>query len=373
MLRVSVVALVVACSGCGRIGFDEAPLALAPATSRSNLNTRTTFVASGGTPPYTFAITAGSGTLDAVTGEFRAPSYPGAASVEVIDAAGAVATAEIDFGGDALYAVGGYVNDVARDEVWRSTDGATWEVVGRLPAARGGGALVVLEDRLIYAGGSNGPEGTSFAEVWASTDGIAWAELGQLPAPMYASATAVFEGRMWLVGGRLADESYATRVLSSRDGATWQAEPSLTVGLHGGEAAVVDDALWLVAGHESANQTAAIWARRGDGSWTANGDVPVAGEYHAVTVHAGELWVAGGLGLRDRVVTSSDGTTWADHQRLPLDRDYATLIGWQDALWVVAGIPAMTWRSDDGAAWSVAGSFPALTTGSSIVQFTPRP
>lgn len=371
--------VLLAIAGCGRIGFDEltpgsgSELAITPTVARTNLNSQVAFAATGGEPPYAFALATGTGELEEATGRFRAPSYPGSATVEVIDATGARASAELSFGGDALYAVGSFINDIASDVVWRSLDGMAWEPVGNLPAARGGGGLLVFDDQLFYAGGGDDPEGTFFDEVWSSPDGITWTEIGRLPAPSHACAAAVLDGRMLLIGCRTQSSAYTTLVWSSSDGASWQTEPPLTVALHGAVSAIVDGAVWVVAGHESSGETSAIWIRLADGSWVDGGDVPVAGEYHGVTVHAGELWVAGGLGLRDRVVTSRDGIAWVDRSRLPISRDFSTLLEWQDALWVIAGIPAQTWRSVGGGPWSIVGAFPVLDSGTAIVQFTPRP
>lgn len=368
--------MVLTCVGCGRIAFDEvAPtgsdLAITPEVARTNLASQLTFVASGGEPPYSFARTSGTGTIDLSTGVFRAPGYPGTATIEVTDTVGAVATAQVSFGGDLLYAAGGFVGTIARDEVWSSSDGASWQVVGRLPGARGAGELLVLDDRLLFLGGSNMPDGVHYSDIWASDDGTAWTSLGQLPQGLYATTAAVFEQRLWLLGGRTPGDAYENRVWSSSDTVTWQDETVLASGIHGGEAAVVDGALWLVAGHESSGQSARIWSRRVDGSWADQGNVPAAGEYHGVTVHADELWVAGGLGLNDRVVTTSDGVTWTERPSLPIPQDFASLIEWQDALWVVGGQPAAISRLD-GDVWTSVGTFPVVAQGTAFTPFTPR-
>jgi len=64
------------------------PLAAAVGTS-GTFN----FLASGGATPYTFAVTSGSGTVNAVSGAYTAPASPGTAIVTVSDAAGASSSA----------------------------------------------------------------------------------------------------------------------------------------------------------------------------------------------------------------------------------------------------------------------------------------
>lgn len=372
--------LIAPTSGCGRVAFDELegldahdanqPLAIAPVVARINVSSQIALVASGGNPPYTFSRTVGGGRIDAMTGVFRAPRYPGGATLSVTDTEGVVATAEIQFGGDALYVAGGFVSGTAISTVWRSFDGATWDVIGQLPAPRGGGVFVVLDDRMLYAGGAAATEGTRFAQVWSSVDGVTWLKIGDLPQARSDAAGGVLDDTLWILGGRVPGDEYNTAILTSRDGVEWREEVPLSVGLHGSETAIIDDTLWLVAGHDAAGATAAIQNRASDGTWSPRGNTPAAGEYHAVTVYQGQLWVAGGTGLTDRVVTTADGSTWTDRARLPLARSFAQLIEWQAAVWVVLGAPATTLRSVDGATWASMGSFPSLVETGGIVQFT---
>jgi hypothetical protein len=72
------------------------PIALSLTTTQSSVIPGATmqFVPSGGIAPYTFYLISGSGTLDTV-GDYTAPSSTGTATVEVTDANGSVATANV--------------------------------------------------------------------------------------------------------------------------------------------------------------------------------------------------------------------------------------------------------------------------------------
>ena len=135
------VVVFVAVAACGRVGFDPPDtLGIEPASARTNLNTRTAFTAVGGLPPYTFAISAGTGDIDVATGVFHAPEFPGAATIQVTDGTAATAVAQVSFGGDYLYYMGGF-DTTAHAEVWRSTDGIAWQVIGQIPQARSFGVV----------------------------------------------------------------------------------------------------------------------------------------------------------------------------------------------------------------------------------------
>src|SRR5688572_13992843 len=112
----------IALAGCGRIGFDEIegptglPLAAEASTARANFNSNVTIVASGGTPPYSYAVDVGSINE---AGVYRSTSRPSAATITVTDDDGAIVTVPIETGGIALFGVGGYTTTGSFSEVYR--------------------------------------------------------------------------------------------------------------------------------------------------------------------------------------------------------------------------------------------------------------
>jgi len=367
---VRAIAFVIAAAGCGRVGFEAVDLALAPETARINVGSSLQLAALGGAPPYTF--TTDTATIDAATGRLHATSAAGVATVTVTDASGATATATVDIGGDFLYLAGGF-DSVPHDEVWRTADGVTWEVVGHLPAPRTYGQLVVFDDALYFFGGwVDQPDGMATADAWRSSDGATWTPVGALPQIAAAQGAAVWNGRLWLADGIIPLDAYSPTLWSSTDGETWRDEPALPVGGHNMLLVPFRDGLWSVAGHEEAAQSAELNVTTDGATWSSPGAVPAAGEYHGTCAHAGKLWVAGGLGLARRIVSTSDGATWTDATPFALARQYVTALSFRGELWLVGGVPADTLHSPDGAAWTVLPPFPELLQGSSAVQFTPR-
>jgi len=87
-----------------------------------------------------------------------------------------------------LFALGPIPNDdpdfpeLGQDRVWRSTDGADWELLPQPPEFAG----AVVEDAIaagciLYAGGHRQGEGRVDAAVWTSLDGIEWHAATQPP------------------------------------------------------------------------------------------------------------------------------------------------------------------------------------------------
>jgi hypothetical protein len=368
--------LLILAAGCGRLWFEEVggdemgePLTI-EAPARINLNTTVPVTVTGGAPPYGLAIIEGTGELD---GElFRSAAHAGYAVVEVRDGFGDTASAQIRFGGDYLYAAGGSITMAAIDSVWRSEDGAQWQLVGTLPIPRSGGMLVVYEDQLLYIGGATMSDGTPGDHVFASRDGVTWTQLGTLPETREIPAAAVYRGRLYVGGGiRTPAAAYTNNVWSSADGVTWQPEPSLPAQIHGHVFVPWRDQLLSVAGHEASGQVDAIHAFNGT-SWRRLGAVPVAGEYHATAVIGDELWIAGGLGLLDRVVRTSDGVGFVDAAPMPQQRNWGGMFWHRDEIWIVSGVPAQPLHSSDGGAWTAAGAPPATNLDATgIAQFTP--
>lgn len=69
-------------------------LAVSPGVVSMIAGTTLSFAASGGSPPYLFAVAGGGGSIDATTGLYQAPSAPGSATVTLTDSSlGAVSAA----------------------------------------------------------------------------------------------------------------------------------------------------------------------------------------------------------------------------------------------------------------------------------------
>jgi hypothetical protein len=131
------------------------------------------------------------------------------------------------------------------NDVWRSTDGVTWEqVTASAPwAGRAGLSAAVLGDEIVVLGGSqnddsaivgpNGPQRKYFNDVWTSTDGVTW-EQATDAAPWEVragAAVAVKDDALYLLGGEdgftcspLPDcvPPYFNDVWRTTDGATWE-------------------------------------------------------------------------------------------------------------------------------------------------------
>jgi hypothetical protein len=96
------VLLAVAITGCNSFflgplldGETAEPLSIDPASTVIATDARATFIASGGYPPYEFAVDSGDGSIDSSSGVYTATSTDGAATVIVTDLVGNSQTATI--------------------------------------------------------------------------------------------------------------------------------------------------------------------------------------------------------------------------------------------------------------------------------------
>ena len=300
--------------GCGRLGFGDAPPAdadcavtISPSPARVNLNSRVTFAADGGVPDYLYSLTDGGGaTIDPATGELQAGPDPAVPTVEVADAAGCRATADVVVGGDTLWFAGGSTAAVPSKEVWRTTNGIDWILAGQLPQRRMYGALVTFRDQLLYIAGS---DGSPIATIYASPDGATWSTLPPLPMPSSNFGFAVHDGKLFVVGGN----GNADNVYASSDGSTWNLVGHLPDLNHGGSLVSLEGKLWYVGGH---NGNLYDWVlSSADGvSWTMEGTIPLAREYHSSLVISGAIMIAGGQDTTPTklgdISTSTTGTSW---------------------------------------------------------------
>ena len=150
--------------------------------------------------------------------------------------------------GDFVYVMGGSQNDdqsiigpggperIYFDDVWRSADGADWELMtDDAPwEPRAGAAVVTLDDHLYLLGGEDGftceplpdCEPPYFNDVWRSADGATWElvvdDAGWSPRPGHAcEVVGADEDRRIVCFGGFGLEENPADVWVSSDGAAW--------------------------------------------------------------------------------------------------------------------------------------------------------
>ncbi len=354
---------------CGRVGYDataDAGLLVSAPTAPLNLGSTSTVSASGGVPPYGYAVIAGDGAIDALTGRFRAPDRPGQTTVAVADAGGAVTTATIAHRGTTLFLLGGQLDGVPQDAVLASTDGATWTQVGRLPAARDSGSAFVWDDQIFYVGGVDAGL-ASRAEVWASPDGVTWSTVGALPAPVASAADGAHGGALWLAGGWHSTD--LTAVYRSVDGASWSQVGALPIGRHEADLQSHDGALYVFGGHQGSAYPVDV-LRSDDGvAWTTvAGQVNIATDFTGAGWHEGYAYRGGGYSVA--VERSADLATWSVLDPLPTPREGPALVSFDGRLLVIGGHVDVL-ASSAGRAWQTIGALPDDRGRVAVVQFTP--
>ena len=267
---------------------------------------------------------------------------------------------------DQMWIFGGWFQsyEAPPRDVWCSGDGKTWRLVQEtapwlhsdLPMT------LVFDDKMWLMGGwYNGrlPGHSASNQVWCSTDGATWERAASDAgwSPRLAGAVVAFKGAMWLLGGTENyyfgdDTSLKNDVWRSTDGQHWE-QVTADAGwepraYH--QAVVLNDRIYVFGGGNYVPEYRArndVWASEDGAHWTR---VTEAAPWHprlwfSSVVYRDRMWVLGGWSnnpsrnWRDAWY-SSDGTTWKqlDSAVIWKERHEHSAFVFQDKLWVAGGM-----------------------------------
>ena len=248
-----------------------------------------------------------------------------------------------------MWVLGGANGTNYYNDVWWSTDGASWTNANARGPTEGDGhwsnrqnhAVVVFDSKMWVLGGNNGSRKD---DVWWSSDGTSWTNANASGhwSARDNHAVVVFDSKMWVLGGN--DGSRKDDVWWSSDGITWtnanasghwSARLAHTV-------VVLDNKMWVLGGNGGGNQNDVWWSSDGatwtdanaSGHWSARG-------WHTSVVFDNKMWVLGGHdgGRKNDVWWSSDGTTWTNtnaREHWSPRSGYAA-VAFDEKMWVLGG------------------------------------
>jgi hypothetical protein len=257
------------------------------------------------------------------------------------------------------------------NEIWRSTDGASWTFVNYAPwEGRHTFGNAILDEKIWVLGGDP-LRGHYQPDVWYSSDGVDWTQ-ATAAAPWgerCLQCAAVHDGRIWVMGGETMtqfvpsgppDEHY-NDLWCSTDGANWtrvteHADWSPR-GMIGGSVEL-NGRMWLLGGgtYSPRSYFNDVWSSADGVTWRRDlAAAPWAPrQYHDVAVFDDKMWVLEGFngdlgGNRNDVWYSPDGVIWTELPDTPwAPRHAASVFVFDNALWMVAGnnMEKDVWRLD---------------------------
>lgn len=272
---------------------------------------------------------------------------------------------EVAYGGR-LWIFGGWFQsyEAPPRDVWSSPDGKTWtRVIEAAPWIHSDLPMsITFDDKMWMMGGwYNGrlPGHSASNQVWWSTDGATWqqATAGAEWSPRLAAALVEFKGKMWLLGGTenyyFGDASSVKNdVWSSADGEHWE-QVTANAGwppraYH--QAAVLDGRMYVFGGGNYVPEYMVlndVWMTEDGKNWEC---VTESAPWHprlwfSSAVYRDRMWVLGGWSNNpsknwDDAWYSKDGATWTQLKSKVMwrERHEHSVFVFDDKLWVAGGM-----------------------------------
>jgi hypothetical protein len=250
-----------------------------------------------------------------------------------------------------MWIIGGYLPHL-NDDVWCSSDGATWEKVGAI-GAKGGINIPInlVFDNKMWVSSNDG-------ELFASSDGKEWQLVNAAPpwAGRYAASGAVFKNRMWVLGGQSLDKSTLFNdVWSSRDGVNWKRETEHAAWSPRqlfSNVVVKDNKLWMIGGgitrYDPFEAYQDVWNSSDGVHWNRVLDRAPwpARIWSTCIVYHDHFFLLDGFQAQPTRINfndvwySGDGKTWRQLKTETIwkERHEASVLVFNDKLWVIAGM-----------------------------------
>jgi uncharacterized protein affecting Mg2+/Co2+ transport len=282
-----------------------------------------------------------------------------------------------------IFIMGGENNSQALNDVWFSSDGASWtQATANAPwPKRSSFGALFLNNKLWVLGGSNFTGVGALNDVWSSVDGTSWVQvLSSAPWSRRIEHNAVvFNNKMWILGG-FSGTQYLSDVWYSSNGISWTqatANAPWTGGRNNSSVVVFDNKMWVIGGLSSSGFMNDVWSSPDGVNWTQmTGNAPwVKRISHTAVALDNKLWVIGGMKtgsyqLND-VWYSSNGVSWtqATGNALWTSRFGHASVVFDNKMWVLGGLHFFgsggilndVWFSPDGVSWTQAtGNAPWL-------------
>lgn len=237
---------------------------------------------------------------------------------------------------------------------------------------RSGHCLAYFKGRFILYGGGN----PALNDLWTSTDGATWTWVSNAALAGGARSGACmieFNNKLWVFGGSLNGGTASNHIHYSDDGLTWTQHTSNAAwGARSSTSmCVYNGKLWMTAGYTTA-LTKDVWYSSDGLVWTQATAAPAfsARRDHQMLTYNSQMWVLCGSSGNDTYY-STDGVTWTYAGPAQVTRRGYGAMVWNNKMWVFGGSNPTNssvgypdaYYSTDGITWTNASAtgFPQRT------------
>ncbi len=249
-----------------------------------------------------------------------------------------------------IYFAGGSNGPGGHFDIMEEYDPATniWRTLSPLSSPRSGVSLFTLQDKLFAIGGDGVGGRISAVETFYPSNNM------YTPGPTFPHVISYgnsieLNGIRYLIGGNNQEGKFATNYIFENNASTWEVKAPMSKARSGQGLVVYEGHIWAMGGGDGSNSLDLVESYDPVSNlWQSEPSLPVKKQWASAWVANGKIYIAGGKSdvFERSIFSFSRETGWVSAGNLPENKYGAGTVVVNDQIYIIAGQTASSGYSN---------------------------